>query len=306
MMFGGATVDTVCRPAMDIYKESIGKIKALVYERSHLSFPENRDYQLRRWLEQRMQECNFATPDEYYLALYNDESEFSRLISLITTKETYFFRMPEQFEALSEIVLPDIIDREGRQAMSALARGEPYRMRLRVWSAGCSTGEEAYSIAMQILDTIRYPKAWDIKIIGTDINADVLETARRGEYDATRPGNLPPRFIERFFEPSSPGRMMVADEVKELLRFEVFNLRNLGSAVSFRGVFDVIFCRNVMIYFDLDAQQRLVEGLSACLRPGGYLFTGEGEVLHLYNHNLEIIESGPCIFYKKRVLSKVL
>lgn len=285
--------------AMQPNDASIGRIKELVYQRSHLTFPDTREIQLRRWLLQRMEETGHGSLDEYYAALLTDESEFKRLIALITTKETYFFRMPEQFEALSEIVLPEIIDREGRLAMSSLARGGTYRMRLRAWSAGCATGQEAYSLAMQILDTIRYPRAWDIKVIGTDINAEGLEIARIGRYDTMRLGKMPPQFIEKFFEHSSADSVKVSDEVRDVVEFRVFNLRHLDDAIPFWNFFDIIFCRNVMIYFDFDAQQRLVDGLVRCLRPGGYLFTGEGEVLHLYRHNLEIIDRGSCIFYRK-------
>ncbi len=299
MFAGGTMIEAGRKWAMNFDEAAIEKIKNLIYERSHLSFLESREIQLRRWLAQRIEEGGFCSLDEYYRALTTDDSEFWLLISLITTKETYFFRMPEQFEVLADTVLPEIIDREGRTAMSALARGETYRMRLRAWSAGCATGQEAYSLAMQILDTIHYPKAWDMKVIATDINAEVLEIARIGRYDTMRLGKMPPRFIEKFFQISSADSIMVNDEVREIMEFRVFNLRYLDETAAYRNFFDIIFCRNVMIYFDLAAQQRLVDGLARCLRPGGYLFTGEGEVLHLYRHNLEIIDRGSCIFYRK-------
>lgn len=298
-MSSGLAGQTGSIPAMDLDSDGIEMIKELIYQRSYLSFPESRGTQLRRWLMQRLVDGSYSSLREYHRVLCTDESEFRRLLSLITTKETYFFRMPEQFEALRDIVLPEIVDREGRKAMSVLAGGGQYRMRLRAWSAGCSTGQEAYSLAMQILDAIRYPKAWDMKVIGTDINSDVLETAKMGMYDTMRLGKTPPKFIEQFLTMASSDMLQVIDDVREITEFRLFNLRNLPEAVDFRNYFDIIFCRNVMIYFDFEAQQRLVSGLAECLRPGGYLFTGEGEVLHLYRHSLEAVENKGCIFYRK-------
>src|SRR5574341_523364 len=166
---------------MKFTSEQLGRFKELVYSRSNLSFPGNRETQLQRWLAQRAAEAKFRSADEYYHTLCSDPREFERLVALITTRETYFFRMPGQFEALRDTVLPEIVDREGKASLQALSRQEPYRMRLRAWSAGCATGQEAYSLAMQVLEALRYPKAWDARVLGTDINADGLETARAGQ-----------------------------------------------------------------------------------------------------------------------------
>jgi chemotaxis protein methyltransferase CheR len=283
---------------MELTADALARFKDLVYRQSHLTFPPSREAQFLRSLVRRATEGKYQSIDEYCRALSSDQREFARLLSLITTGETYFFRIPGHFQALSDVVLPEIIDREGKAAMEALARGERYRMKLRAWSAGCSTGQEAYSLAMQILGTVRYPKAWDLRVLGTDISADALETARLGRYDRARLQNAPSHFVERCFKPRQPGEVVVSDEVKEITAFQVKNLKSLPGDQSFREAFDIIFCRNVLIYFDLAAQQRLITDLSACLKPGGYLFTGEGEVLHIYRHVLDAKEHGGCIFYK--------
>src|SRR5574341_549560 len=166
---------------MEITSDQLDRFKELVYSRSNLSFPGNREQQLQRWLRQRAVESKSRSVDEYYQTLTSDAHEFEKLVALITTRETYFFRMPGQFEALRDVVLPEIVDREGKASLRALSRQEPYRMRLRAWSAGCATGQEAYSLAMQVLEALRYPKAWDARVLGTDINADGLETARAGQ-----------------------------------------------------------------------------------------------------------------------------
>ena len=284
---------------MELTAENMSMFRDLVYSRCHLSFPEGKEQQLKRRLLQHVEEGDYKSFDEYFRAISSDDEEFERLVSLITTRETYFFRMPEQFAALSEVVLPEIIDREGKKAMKALSRGERYRMQLRVWSAGCANGQEAYSLTMQILDKIRYSKAWDITVMGTDINRDGLAIAEAGRYEYRRLGKIPSQFLGRYLTPLSPNEVLVSDEVREITDFQMLNLRNLPHMESYKDVFDIIFCRNVMIYFDLPAQQRLVSALSECLKPGGYLFTGEGEVLHLYDHDLDVVEHGESIFYRR-------
>jgi len=284
---------------MEFTAEQMARFKELVYDRSHLSFPRSREQQLRQFLAQRAKAGAYRSGDEYFQVLSSDDAEFAHLITLITTRETYFFRMPGQFEALRNLVLPAIAEREGKNSLHSLSRGERSRMKLRAWSAGCATGQEAYSLSMQVLDSLRYPRAWDIQVLGTDINATALATARIGHYDTTRLGQLPPRFRERYFQVRAPDEIAVSDEVKAITEFQVMNFRDLPSQASFLSAFDVIFCRNVMIYFDLAAQQGLITALTACLKPGGYLFTGEGEVLHLYDHELEVVEKDSCSFYRR-------
>jgi chemotaxis protein methyltransferase CheR len=284
---------------MDLTEENIERCKDLVYSRSNLCFPPSRESHLRRWIRQLADEGGHQTFNAYFHALLADSREFDRLIALITTKETYFFRMPEQFQTLDALVLPEIVEREGKKAFASLSRKEPYRMRLRVWSAGCAMGQEAYSLSMQALETIRYPRAWDIKVLGTDINADTLETAKAGRYEAAKLGKMAPALIERYFAASGREEISAVQALRDVTEFQCLNLRDLPDMASFRNAFDIIFCRNVMIYFDLAAQQRLVSALSECLVPGGYLFTGEGEVLHLYNHSFRVRERGACIFYQK-------
>ena len=165
---------------MELTAKNLGMFKELLYERCHLSFPESREMLLRRWITQFAEKGKYRSINDYYRALMEDRQEFERLISMITTRETYFFRMPAQFEALRDVVIPAIVDREGSASMKALSSGVPHRMRLRAWSSGCATGQEAYSLSMQILDSLRYPKAWDVKVLGTDINRDAIGLAKLG------------------------------------------------------------------------------------------------------------------------------
>lgn len=284
---------------MELTLNDIARCKALVYEKSHLSFPPSREAQLRRWIKERAAAGGYRSINDYFHALSVNARELELLIALITTRETYFFRMPQQFEALETVVLPAIVEREGKKAITALSQKECYRMRLRVWSAGCAAGQETYSLSMQIIESIRYSKAWDIRVLGTDINSDAIETARAGRYDTARMGCIPAQFIEKYFDVSGGDEVSVVASVRDITEFQTVNLRNLPDLASFRNSFDVIFCRNVMIYFDLPAQQHLISALCECLTPGGYLFTGEGEVLHLYDHSFITREQGSCIFYQR-------
>ena len=284
---------------MEFTTENMIRFKNLIYSRTYLSFSRWREDLLRSWILQRAGAVHSRSLDGYYQLLSSDEKEFEQLIALITTRNTYFFRMPGHFQVLSEVVLPEIVEREGAKVLRARFGREPERMRLRVWSAGCATGQEPYSLSMQILDAIRYAKAWDIKVLGTDINADALDVAEAGRYSVMGIGKMPAQFIERYFEVSGLEEISLSKEVRGITEFMALNLRNLSDRDEFKNAFDIIFCRNVMIYFDQPAQQRLVAALWEALIPGGYLFTGEGEVLRLAPHDLEVKEWRGNIFYRR-------
>jgi chemotaxis protein methyltransferase CheR len=184
------------------------------------------------------------------------------LISAITTNVTGFFREPAHFEALGRLV-PGLAER-GR-------RGD----RIRIWSAGCASGEEAYSIAMTLAESWPGLEAADIRILATDIDPEMVETARRGTYEAARLGPDAPPMVKRhgvFL--NGAGSFEVDPALKRLIRFEELNL--LGPW-PFSGTFDVIFCRNVVIYFDAETRRRLWKRFAERLRPGGTLFIGHSE-----------------------------
>jgi chemotaxis protein methyltransferase CheR len=284
---------------MEFTTEIMIRFKDLIYSRTYLSFSWRREDLLRRWILQQAEALRCRSLDDYYELLSSDGKEFEQLIALVTTRDTYFFRMPGHFEALAEVVLPEIAEREGGKAFCARPGRELHRMRLRVWSAGCATGQEPYSVSIQILDTIRYAKAWDIKVLGTDINTDALAVAKAGRYNVMGVGKMPAQFIERYFEVIGLEEISLSEEVRGITEFETLNLRNLPDRKELKNAFDIIFCRNVMIYFDQPAQQRLVTALWESLIPGGYLFTGEGEVLHPTSHEFEVKEWRESIFYRR-------
>lgn len=195
-----------------------------------------------------------------------DSVEIEEFINAITTNLTSFFRENHHFECLAQTVVPELLK------TNAASR------RIRVWSAGCSTGEEPYSIAMTLLEALGGKNGWDVKILATDIDSNVVATASAGVYPANRQQGVGDARLKRWFAPSAGpgGALRVKDEVRELIRFAPLNL--MGEW-AFKGPFDVIFCRNVVIYFDKATQGRLFGRYADVLARHGYLFIGHSETM---------------------------
>jgi chemotaxis protein methyltransferase CheR len=193
--------------------------------------------------------------------------ELVALINALTTNVTAFFRENHHFEALASYMLPE-----------AMRRNAGSR-RIRIWSAGCSTGEEAYCLAMAAADVV--PTAgWDFKVLATDIDSDVISFAQQGVYPLDRVASLPTERLRSFFQKGAGlqvGKAIVKAQVRAIVTFRVLNLLQ---AWPMHGPFDVIFCRNVMIYFDQPTREKLVSRFADLLAPGGYLCIGHSESLH--------------------------
>ena len=218
-------------------------------------------------LARRLRTLQLRSFAEYRERLEQDGQEVAEFCNAITTNLTSFFREPHHFQYLREHLLaPFAADQGGER-------------RLRIWSAGCSTGEEPYSIAMTILETLPNPEGWDIRILATDLDSDVLARAQRGIYPAERTQGLSPARLQRFFserqEAGGPCRQ-IAPEVAALVTFKQLNLIH---ALPMRGPLDAIFCRNVVIYFDKETQRELFARVARLQRPGDLLFLGHSESL---------------------------
>jgi chemotaxis protein methyltransferase CheR len=189
--------------------------------------------------------------------------EQTALVNAITTNLTSFFREKHHFEALAADILP------------RLKKENPAR-RLRIWSAGCSSGQEPYTIAMVLRRTLLDISNWDALILATDIDSTMVAHAEAGLYDVDAATGIPPEY-ERFLEAGPGGKIAMAQSLKQLIRFKRLNL---VGPWPMSGPFDVIFCRNVVIYFDKDTQRVLFDRFAEMLRPGGWLFIGHSESLH--------------------------
>ncbi len=214
-------------------------------------------------LAKRVQQCRLNTYGEYFrlLASGNDAAEVQTAIDLLTTNETYFFREPKHFELL-------------REAAGSLRRnGQTFR----VWSAASSSGEEAYSIAMVLADTLREAQ-WEV--IGSDISTRVLARARTGHYPLERTTHIPADFLRRYClkgTGTQQGTLLVERGLRQRVQFLQ---ANLNDTLPQLGTFDVIFLRNVMIYFNGDTKQQVVARVLSLLKPNGYFFIGHSESLH--------------------------
>jgi chemotaxis protein methyltransferase CheR len=202
--------------------------------------------------------------------------ELVGLINAITTNVTSFFRENHHFEAMREFMLPEALRRNAQSR------------RIRIWSAGCSTGEEPYFIAM-IASDVPQRSGWDCKILATDIDSDVIAFAQQGIYPMDRVSSLPTERLRRSFQKgvgTRAGEALVKSQVRDLVTFRVLNLLQPW---PMRGVFDVIFCRNVMIYFDQATRDRLIERFAQLLAPEGYLCIGHAEAIHQTTAPLELV-----------------
>jgi chemotaxis protein methyltransferase CheR len=232
-----------------------------------LWFDDDSAYFLERRLQQRLRERQLESfLDYYYLLLYGAEreEELARVVDVLTTNETYFFREMNQLRALTEEIVPELAARRGGR-------------RLRLWSAGCSTGEEPYTLAILLLE---HPllAGREPEIFASDISQRVLQVARRGVYTASSFRSTEPAYRERYFEPVDAASSRVADRVRRLVTFGQLNLL-APEQWTILGQFDVILCRNVMIYFNGEGKRQMVESFHRKLDDGGFLLLGHAESL---------------------------
>jgi chemotaxis protein methyltransferase CheR len=219
-------------------------------------------------LARRLRALHLKTFAEYRDLLDSDDGkEIGELCNAITTNLTSFFRESHHFEYLREQVL------QGRAAQRNASR------RMRIWSAGCSTGEEPYSLAMTVMEALPELRTWDIKILATDLDSDVLSRAQRGIYAADRVRTLSPQRLSRFFVERRGRDGPCYEVIPELMSLITFRQLNLMHHLPMKGPLDVIFCRNVVIYFDKDTQRELFTRVAYLQRPGDMLFLGHSESL---------------------------
>lgn len=302
-------------------EDLLARFHELVRERCDLFFPAAKQAFFESRLRERLSFCGHGDYGSYYNYLLEQPDEMQSLLQGLTVNETRFFRNPAEFKALRERILPELIERKNREVVKSWGdETRPWKwgerhpaMHFRVWSAGCSTGEEAYTIAFTILESLKFPRAWDIEITATDISRAVLDTARTGIYDNGSVAEIQPDILARYMDRLDDG-FIVKEFPASLVRFYEANLKDISKRsgmirlkplaspatdMDATGYFDIIFCRNVMIYFERAAQQRLVDSLYNCLRPGGCLFTGDAEPLHLFEHRFEVVSEGDAIYYVK-------
>jgi chemotaxis protein methyltransferase CheR len=274
--------DTVLSPqawntdpsAMDAYHITDTEFHAfskLLYDIAGITLTDSKKILLTGRLARRLSALGMGTYTQYYKYVTGPEhaDELQTMVDLLTTNETYFFREPQHFEFLQEVVLPQL---------------HPGQM-FRVWSAAASNGSEAYTIAMVLADRLKENYSWEV--FGTDISLSILDQARRGQYRLEDAGKIPPQYLKRFCLKGiheEEGTFIIDPLVKRHVHFDTLNL--IDEHMRKPGEFDVIFLRNVLIYFDLPTKKHVIDNLVPCMKKGGYLNIGHAETLNGVNNTL--------------------
>jgi chemotaxis protein methyltransferase CheR len=262
------------------------QISDLVYQHCRINLHDGKKELVRARLAKQMRNGGFSRMSDYLDHVLGDASgeEFTLLIDSLSTNLTSFFRESAHFDHLKEKFLPALAARKRKQG----------NQRILAWSAGCSSGEEPYSLAMLLNQELPAQEGWDVRMLATDISTRVLESAQRGQYPESRVQSIPPAMRAKHLEISRvDGNKIytVNSFLRGMIRFRHLNLMD---AWPFKGPFDFIFCRNVMIYFDKPTQEKLVGRYYEVLQPGGLLFTGHSESLTGVNHRFRYVE--PTIY----------
>jgi len=264
-------------------------IRDFIYKTTGLYFSDDKKSYIQKRLKIAMDNLGITDFWEYLKRIETDRNTFNKFLELITTNETYFFRDIPQLDMFSKYVLPELLNRKAN-------KGD---FRLKIWSAGCSTGEESYTIAIILKERLEYFDDWDIEILGTDISERVLKLAQDAVYMPRSLKDVPEYIKLKYFNFSSSDKMYkLKDEIKKMVTFRYLNLYD-DSKMKLMRNFDIIFCRNVLIYFDEESRKRVVEYFYDALNPGGYIFLGHSESILRITKAFEIVYFDSNIAFRK-------
>ncbi len=242
------------------------RVRDFLYARTGLVYGEAKQYFVARRIAQRMGAAGYSDFAAYYEWAARDPGEADALVNAFTINETYFYREKHQLKTLSASLLPIVTTPKAPGA------------KVRIWSMPCSTGEEAYSVAIWLLDNWPLVDAYNVEIIGSDIDTEALAAAQDGYFGVRALARLPDEMKASYFEPAGADRWRLIDDLRESVRFTRANLVDLAS-VAAQGRFEVILCRNLLIYFDEQSRALALDNLYKALAPGGFLLLGHTEAL---------------------------
>lgn len=257
-----------------------------LYRRTGMLFGESKRYYIDRRVADRVASTGCLSFGAYFSLLLSDSREAELLINSFTVNETYFYREEHQLRCLTRSLLPDRIEDK--------RPGD----RIRIWSIPCSTGEEPYSIAIWLLENWALVDAYNVEIVGSDIDSAVLLDAAYGEYGKRALSRLTDVLQRRYFERVDHDRWKIIQDLRESVTFRATNLID-REATEAAGTFDVIFCRNVLIYFDDESRRRAAENLYAALRPGGYVCLGHTESMSRISKSFDVARFDDAIVYRR-------
>jgi chemotaxis protein methyltransferase CheR len=262
----------------------LSEIRALIEERSGILFDSSRERFFSLRVREHLRDRRLANGSELLRAMQASNVEYDALLERLLTQETSFFRYPALYDALEKRVLPE---------MHVKKFWENPR-NLRIWSAGCATGEEPYSIAIAVSDALMFAAAWNIEILATDISQQALKFAERGLYPRRSLENMSPKRMDAHFTHQEE-RYQIRPRIRKMVTFAPMNL----ARSVYVGRMDCIFCMNVMIYFSEARRSALIQRFYDYLEPGGYLFLGHSESIARVPVKFQAIVLGDCILYRK-------
>ncbi|MGB2628608.1 MAG: protein-glutamate O-methyltransferase CheR [Candidatus Acidiferrum sp.] len=265
-------------------EHDLSEIRMLIEDRTGIRFDESRERFFSTRVREHVHAKSFDHGSELLRAIRKSNVEYEALLERLLTQETSFFRYPAVFEAFEKRVLPELHAKKFWKDPRTL----------RVWSAGCSTGEEPYSIAITILDTLSLADAWNVEILATDVGRHALKHAERGLYSGRSISSVKPAQLAAHFMAAKDG-YQVKPRVRKLVSFAQMNL----ASPVYLGRMDLIFCMNVLIYFSEARRAALVQRFYEALQPGGYLFLGHSESISKMTVKFQAIVLGDCILYRK-------
>ncbi|NVJ49505.1 MAG: protein-glutamate O-methyltransferase [Gammaproteobacteria bacterium] len=263
-------------------REDFKQVQKIVFDNAGIKLSDHKFEMVYGRLARRLRATGIRSVNEYLDFAKQDEQETIQFTNALTTNLTYFFRESHHFEFIESKVVPQVID------------SNKSTKKVRIWSAGCSSGEEPYSIAYSIRNLIKNQSSWDIKILATDLDTEVLKKAKNGIYISERIESMSADQRQSLFN-KTPSGYCVKDDWRRYIFFKQLNLMN---SWPMRGKFEVIFCRNVLIYFDRDTQQKLIGRFRELLAPNGYLILGHSESIGAQGSNFKAL--GKTIFQRSK------
>jgi len=273
-----------------VTEHELGELRSFIERRSGILFDESRTRFLSKHVREHLVQKHILRASDLLRVINASNAEYESLLERLLTQETSFFRYPAVYQALAEKVLPEIHAKKFWRNPRTL----------RIWSAGCSTGEEPYSIAISVLDALELPDAWTIEILATDISRNALNVAERGCYTKRDLESLTSEQIETYFSQSGKEEFRVKPKLRNLITFAQMNLAQM----VYMGRFDCIFCMNVLIYFSDDLRANLIRRFHEYLEPDGYLFLGHAESVAKAKVELEPIVIADSLIYRKSALAR--
>lgn len=265
------------------------KFTELVYRKTGLYYELNKKYFVEKRVESRIIELGFSDYKEYYnlIKFSVDETEFYKLINDLTVNETYFFRDFSQLQNFAEDVLPLIVKEK--------EKNNDYT--LNIWSAACSRGDEPYTLSIILYEMLDEPEKWNIKIIASDINDEVLNYAKIGVYDNRSVKDVPPEYLSKYFVKRNE-KYLVNLKIRKPLEFKKLNFFDFNEMKKMIN-YDVVFCRNALIYFNDQSRKTVIDSFYYSLNPGGFIFLGHSESIGRISSAFKAQRIGGSIVYSK-------